>query len=71
MNCDLLNVKIALTQIENYCSACEGLCIYPPKDGEDNSQRPCDIYNLKLYLLSQISNSLSEADLNELIKKVL
>ncbi len=71
MNCDLLNVKIALIQIKEYCDSCEGLCVNPPKDNDGNKQRPCDIYNLKLYLLSKISNCIEESEFNEFIHKVL
>jgi len=40
--------KEALRAIEEYCEACEGLCNTPPE-----GQRPCDIYQLKQYILSR------------------
>lgn len=40
--------KEALSLIEDYCDACEGLC-----DTSSKGQRPCDILRLKKYLLSR------------------
>jgi hypothetical protein len=48
-NLDQLALKGALLTIELYCDACEGMCNTPPE-----GQRPCDIFELKCAILSDL-----------------